>query len=698
MASSRRDKASDRRGLFARLAQDTAGNVFAITAAAVVPMIGVVGGAIDASRMYLVHSRLQAACDSAVLAGRKAMGSSIYDTAAQARANAMFNFNFQNADFQTTGTAFNASADNNGKLSGTASTSIPMTLMKVFGFSNRTVSVACSADLQIPNIDIVFVLDVTGSMDDEIGGVRKIDSLKSAAKAFYTNLQAQLDAGGANSGQVRYGFVPYSQSVNGKDLFKATPDATKGELAMSHLVDTAVVESRVANFALSGGSGDWIDDPTTSPIKYQQRYDASDNKTIQPYVEDTNGSTVMSNNDCDQYSSNKSFSIDDSSNRRVFLFPQTSWPGSAGVGTSVLYIAEGSTTAQTSKPTSGSYYWEITFDRNSGTWEDKNGENTSKYRACTREVIHTKFIKNVPEYKFTNWTYRPVTYNVSGFKTGSSVSFATNVSQTFTAPGPGPYTPVELAAMSPNTGLTLSSFTWNGCLEERDTVAATSFNPIPSGALDLNYLVGGTSASTRWRPIMDRLTYNRGQTANVTSATTVGSANHSCPTARMRNLNVMTQTAFNSYIDSLSPVGYTYLDIGMIWGLRLISPQGIFGARNLTGVNGGQISRHIIFLTDGEPVSADSSTTSYGLEVVSKRITGSTGQSAASLHAKRFQALCDAQRGAVSIWAIAFGTSVGGNLTNCADPGRAYQANDADDLDAAFASIARDIADLRLVS
>ena len=175
MAILRRYEASSERGLFARLAKDTAGNVFAMTAAAVVPMIGVVGGAIDASRMYLVQSRLQAACDSAVLAGRKAMGTTTYDTNAQTRANAMFNFNFQNADFQTTGTTFSASADGNGKLNGTAATSIPMTLMKVFGFSNRNVSVACSADLQIPNIDIVFVLDVTGSMEDDIDGERKIE-------------------------------------------------------------------------------------------------------------------------------------------------------------------------------------------------------------------------------------------------------------------------------------------------------------------------------------------------------------------------------------------------------------------------------------------------------------------------------------------------------------------------------------------
>jgi Flp pilus assembly protein TadG len=686
-----------RKGFLRRLGRDATGNVFALTAAAVVPMIGVVGGAIDASRLYLTRSRLQAACDSAVLAGRKAMATNVYDTAAQARANAMFNFNFQNADFQTTGTTFTAAADTNGRLAATSATTVPMTLMRIFGYTQNAVSVACSADIQIPNIDIVFVLDVTGSMGDEINGVQKIVSMRAAAKNFYTNLQTQLTAAGTNAGRVRYGFVPYSQSVNGRDLFKASPDANLGELGMTHLVDSAVVESRVANFESTGGSNEWINDPDSGVTTFEQEYDANDNDTIAPYIEEVDNGTVMSNLDCGHYSDNLSFSIDNSTNRQVYVYPQTSWPGAAGIGNSVLYVPEGSSVAQTNRPTTGNYYWEISFDRKSRTWEDNSGSNTSKYRVCVREVKWEKYIRNIPEFKFKNWTYRPVTYNVSAFKTGGTVTFATSTQSDYTAPGVGPYTPVELMATPDAGDLNTSSFTWNGCLEERDTVAATSFSPIPSGAMDLNWLAGGTSNATRWRPIMDRLTYNRGQSANVTSTSTIGAAEHSCPTARMRNLNVMTQTAFNAYIDTLQPNGYTYLDIGMIWGLRLIAPQGIFAARNLVGPNGGQISRHIIFLTDGEPVSADNSVTSYGLEGVSRRITGSTGTAAATLHARRFQALCDAQRGTTSIWAIAFGTSVGGNLTACADPNRAFQADDASDLDAAFATIARDIADLRLV-
>lgn len=683
-----------------RLRRDAAGNVFAMTAAAVVPMIGVVGGAVDASRLYLTKTRLQSACDSAVLAGRKAMSTTVYTSAAQARANSMFAFNFQDADYGTTGTGFTSSADSNGKVSGTVTTTVPMTLMKIFGYQSSDLTVSCSADIQIPNIDIVFVLDVTGSMGETINGTAKIDAMKTAAKNFYTTLDNQLKASGANAGQIRYGFVPYSQAVNVRELFKSTPDSAKGELPLTALVNTMVGESRVANFEATGGGGAnaYIEDTATAPKTYDQVYDASAFETIEPYSDHTIGGTVMSNYDCDLYSENKSFQIDDTTARKVYLYPYTSWPGGQDVGYSTLYIPEGSTTAQSAKPTSGTYYWQITFERQSGRWEDNNGRKTGKYRTCERRVTHTRYIKNVPQFKFKNWTYKPVTYDVSSFKSGSTLTYASAVSSAFVAPDAGPYDPVQLAQMPVKTGLTLRTMSWRGCIEERDTVAATTFTPIPTDAHDLDFLTGDTNDAYRWRPSLYELTYNRGQPGWVTSTSTIWSANFSCPSVSARNLNPMTQTAFNTYIDTLQPAGYTYLDAGLVWGMRLIAPQGMFGSRNLTGPNGGQISRHIIFLTDGEPVSADNSYSSYGLERVSRRITGSTGQPAATLHARRFQALCDAQRGTVSIWAIAFGTSVTGNLQNCADPGRAFQANNSTELDNAFRNIAQQVADLRLVS
>lgn len=683
-----------------RLLRDQSGNMLLVVATAVVPMILIAGSGIDISRLYLAKSRLQAACDSGVLAGRRAMTTVTYTSTARARAEAMFNFNFEEADYQATGTTFDAQADADGKLIGEASTTVPMLVMDFAGFESSDIAVNCSADIQVPNIDVVFVLDVTGSMNETIGGVRKIDSMKAATIAFYDTIAAAM-AGNTRT-RVRYGFVPYSQAVNASELFVSSPDEEDlGQLPLSHLVSEMALQSRVANFN-TPVSGGWTQDPDEDPVSFEQTFDSGNSAAeVASRLPDEAASpsgTVMSNNDCEQYGDNLSFSIDNSTNLRVWFPMRTSWPGGAGRGDSVLYKPEGSTTWQASEPTSGASYTRATFSRVSDTWSDNNGSQTHKYRICTRRVTHTRFIRQ-EGFRFTNWTYQPVTYNVSNYKAGGDITYFSSInSTTAIMPASGAYNLVDLAQRADQTGLTTSSFSWNGCIEERPTTAATSFSPIPDAAKDLDYINGGTSDAMRWRPMMHSLTWLRSGTSNETTTSNNSRPGNACPSASMRNLREYdTRSAFTSYVNSLQPAGNTYLDVGMIWGLRLIALQGMFADRNLTGPNGGQISRHIIFLTDGQPVSSDTSYTAYGAERTERRITGSTGVSASTLHSRRFQALCDAERGRVAIWAIAFGTSVTGNMQSCADSGRAMQANNTTELLNSFTRIANEVADLRLV-
>lgn len=56
------------------LLADKGGNVLVMTAASIVPILALVGGGIDVSRIYLAESRLQSACDAGALAARRAMG------------------------------------------------------------------------------------------------------------------------------------------------------------------------------------------------------------------------------------------------------------------------------------------------------------------------------------------------------------------------------------------------------------------------------------------------------------------------------------------------------------------------------------------------------------------------------------------------------------------------------------------------
>ncbi|WP_165362133.1 pilus assembly protein TadG-related protein [Qipengyuania thermophila] len=656
----------------------------AITAAAIIPMIGVVGGAIDTSRLYLTKSRLQAACDSAVLAGRKAMTTNLYTASARNRANSMFAFNFQDADYGTTGTRFLSAANADGRLDGTASTNVPMTLMKMFGFEAQPLEVTCSADIQVPNIDIVFVLDVTGSMNGAMGSGTRLSALKQAAKDFADVMDAALI--GNTRSQVRYGFVPYSQTVNGRDLFKANPDLSRGELHLSHLADTVTAESRVANFSTWQ---DWTQDPWTSPTSFNQTFGVDRTMSHEPFQATSSQATRISNSDCDAYSANLSFSIN-SINRNVHLFPQTSWSGS-GRGASELFQAEGSNTWTTTPPNHGNRYVRISFSRVSSTWEDNNGATHSAYQNCVRRVTRTTFHRG---FRFTNWIYRPVDYDTRTYKAGSAIPFVSAVNANYLVTEPGMYDPVALRQLPRQGGLTAASMTWNGCLEERDTVPATNFAPIPSGAKDLDIFNGGTNDSMRWRPVLPNLSWNRGTPSQTTSFI---NQNHSCPQSFMRNLNTMSRAEYDAYIDGLAAAGGTYHDIGLVWGLRMISPTGMFASRNLIGPNGGQISRHIIFLTDGKMEPHEQTYSSYGYEQTSQRIRGGGGPSLVDRHNARFKALCDSQRGLISIWAIAFGEPLGPTLRDCADPGRAYEANNAAELSEAFRRIAKEVADLRLV-
>lgn len=696
---------SHRPSFLRRLASDRSGNILAISAAAVLPMIGVVGGAIDISRMYLVKSRVQAACDAAVLAGRKAMTTNTYDTASRNRANAMFNFNFQDADYGTTATSFTSSANAEGRLTGNVSTNVPMTLMTIFGFENRTMNATCSADVQVPNIDIVFVLDVTGSMNDPIPGQTqiKLAGMKAAVKDFRATMDAALV--GNTRAQVRYGFVPYSQTVKIDSLFRNSPNTDEGELPRTHLANTMMVESRVANFNTPVDT--FVSDPNSTPIVFDQIFNINTPSSTQPFTAVTGAGTNISNVDCDDYSRNLSMSIG-GINRDVFLWPRTSWPGGSGQGDSVMYQAEGSTSWVTSEPTNANSYRRLSFSRVSGTWNDNNGNDTWRYQNCRRTVRNERFVKQ-RRWRFTNWTYKAIPIDVSDYKTGNGLSFTSAITDTnrVLVDRQGEWTPIQLRALPDQTGLTSETAFWNGCMEERPTVAATTFAPIPATATDLNYLTGGTTEAMRWRPALHQLTYSRGQAANQTTTSNQPRPGTACPNVGIRNLNVMSRSLFDSYVDSLNATGQTYHDLGMVWGLRLIAQQGMFSSRNLTGTNGAQIARHIIFLTDGEPRPNETQYTSYAVEQMSQRVRGGSGSSLTRRHNLRFQALCDAQRGRVSIWTIGFGTTTTGtatdenldtgNLTTCADPGRVFAANNQTQLLDAFRNIAREVADLRLV-
>lgn len=675
---------------FQRLRLDTAGSTLAIVAAALIPITAMIGSGLDVSRAYMAKSRMQSACDAASLAARRVMRNDeltqeVVDTGRQ-----FFNFNFEQGLYNTEPFEVAVSKPETGLIRVNASTRIPTTVMQLFGFDSLALNVNCEASLNFVNTDVVLVLDVTGSMLDDINGNsthvnanRKITALQDAVMALYDELapmQAQLKAQGL---RLRYGVVPYSSTVNvGHLLYAENP---------SFIRTSTPYQSRVATYESS---------PTYEPTDVST--------TSSQYFQVGGNNRQISNSNCAKFGDNDGF-WQSGSGTVGGSFTSTGVNGDADI-----YVPDGSSTAQANAPAAPTGYTRYRFSRGTSSWWG-NPSNRNCYRnvTVTRRTYETV-------YDFDRWKYREEELDTASFAAGETITLATAAPSTLPTPG-GTYDMQELVAVG---GGGLQTPAWNGCIEERDTVStitASSGLTIPAGATDLDLNLVPNSEATRWRPMLAEATYQRSAGNGVTHPGGGANSNSSwlpgiytpsqgfyaCPT-EARRLNEWERNDLESYILSLTPVGGTYHDIGMIWGGRLISTGGVF-ADGCEEFNNMPCNRHVIFMTDGLQTAYCNVYGAYGPERNALRVKNATNctsddqgnSNTAELtdrHRQRFQIACNATKNMnVSLWVIAFGTSLDTSLTNCAsNSGQASTSADRGQLIARFRQIGNQIGALRL--
>jgi hypothetical protein len=140
----------------------------------------------------------------------------------------------------------------------------------------------------------------------------------------------------------------------------------------------------------------------------------------------------------------------------------------------------------------------------------------------------------------------------------------------------------------------------------------------------------------------------------------------------------------------------------MLWGLRLMSAEGLFAKENAAAANGSNISRHLIFMTDGDTETNIADYDAYGLSALDRRRTAAgslpTKSEQDGIVEDRLARLCTIakEKKNITVWVIAFGTTLTSLLSDCASPNRAYQANNAVELNTTFADIAARISQLRV--
>ncbi|HEX8415311.1 MAG TPA: pilus assembly protein TadG, partial [Sphingomicrobium sp.] len=184
---------------------------------------------------------------------------------------------------------------------------------------------------------------------------------------------------------------------------------------------------------------------------------------------------------------------------------------------------------------------------------------------------------------------------------------------------------------------------------------------------------------------------------------------YACPTEAKKLQAWDNAVDFQTYVNSLTPSGNTYHDIGLLWGARFTSPTGIFASENALTPQGGEIDRHIIFMTDGDACTGVTNYNAYGVAWYDRRQTPagtvptdgctSTGTLTEQVNL-RTEALCTAIKNKnITLWVIAFGdlaVSTEARLAACATTDRYFKATDAATLQQTFKTIADQISALRL--
>ena len=108
-----------------RLRRDVAGNTLAIVAAAMIPLVAMIGSGVDLSRAYMAKSKMQSACDAASLAARRVMKDDALSSEVEATGKDFFGFNFPQGLYGTAGFTPVISRSGPGVVRVAAETTIP---------------------------------------------------------------------------------------------------------------------------------------------------------------------------------------------------------------------------------------------------------------------------------------------------------------------------------------------------------------------------------------------------------------------------------------------------------------------------------------------------------------------------------------------------------------------------------------------
>lgn len=193
------------------------GNFLIYFAIALIPMVAAAGLGVDFARGYLARERLQAAIDASAIAMGSARGS---DADIEALGQSFFFANYPDdfwavpatPDITITRTNPADPTSRPETFEITATAELNTFFMRIMGEEFETLTIASGSEAlaEVEGLELVLVLDITGSMWSTVNGVRKIDAMRDAARTLLDILFADDPA----PELLRVAMVPYNTMVN----------------------------------------------------------------------------------------------------------------------------------------------------------------------------------------------------------------------------------------------------------------------------------------------------------------------------------------------------------------------------------------------------------------------------------------------------------------------------------------------------
>lgn len=234
-------------------------------------LLASMGAAVDIGRFQLVQARLTSALDAAGLAAGATMNTANLTTELAKYMKVNFPTGYMGA---TEPQITSAVSDDKLVIDLTATTTVPTTMMGLFGYQKLTLTTKSQITRSASGLELVMALDVTGSMDY----YGKLTALKSAATTMVNNLYGSK----TSVPNLWIGLVPFSHTVNvGTSRLTTWIDqddyATHGYGTTTNKTTwTGCVDAR------DSANGDVTDTPPSAQ-KYKVYYTPSTDRRPSPY-------------------------------------------------------------------------------------------------------------------------------------------------------------------------------------------------------------------------------------------------------------------------------------------------------------------------------------------------------------------------------------------------------------------------------